>query len=78
MSSLSHKIISYLVSCYIIRSHQHSSDLLFSPTDVHRDSGGLHQAGLQGYCSGTSSARVQTLLAQSPEPQQVLYARILR
>ena len=45
--------------------------LLFSPTEFHGDSGNLHEARLQGYCPGTSTAGVQTLLAQSSKPQQV-------
>lgn len=53
-----------------------SSFLFCSPTEFHRNSGDLHQAGLQGYCSGTSTAGVQTLLAQSPQPQQVTHPQI--
>lgn len=53
-----------------------SSFLFCSPTEFHRNSGDLHQAGLQGYCPGTSTAGVQTLLAQSPQPQQVTHPQI--
>lgn len=66
------------ISIYVpIKQFPHSCKIwygrvfLFSPTEFHRHPGDLHQAGLQGYCPGTSTAGVQTVLAQSPEPQQV-------
>lgn len=56
---------------HLFSSKSVRSLFLFSPAELHRHAGDLHQAGLQGYCSGTPAAGVQTLLAQSPQPRQV-------